>query len=108
MPFRFAYSTNAYTKWPLGRAVADVVKRGFTGIEILADVPHAFPAAAFDLDGLKAALADSKLAVANLNANTTLGLDPKKRDPSGFWPGFLDSAIGVRKMKTEHVKNVID
>jgi sugar phosphate isomerase/epimerase len=108
MPFRFAFSTNAYTKWPLARAVADVVKRGFTGIEILADVPHAFPAADLDLDGLKSALADSKLAVVNLNANTTLGLDPKRRDPSGFWPGFLDSAIGVRKMKTEYVKNVID
>ena len=108
MPLRFAYSTNAYTKGPLDRAVADVAKRGFEGVEILADAPHAFPAPDLDLDGLKAAIADSKLAVANLNANTTVGLDPKRRDPSGFWPGFLDSAIGVRKMKTEYVKNVID
>lgn len=108
MPFRFAYSTNAYTKWPLDRALADIVKRGFQGVEILADVPHAYPAADLELDRLKAALADSKLAVVNLNANTTLGLDPTGRDPSGFWPGFLDSAIGVRKMKTGYVKNVID
>jgi protein FrlC len=108
MPIRFAYSTNAYTKWPLARAVADVAKRGFEGIEILADAPHAFPAKDFDLDGLKGAIAESKLAVPNLNANTTLGLDPKGRDPSGFWPGFLDSSIGVRKMKAEYVKNVID
>jgi protein FrlC len=108
MPFRFAYSTNAYTKWPLARAVADVVKRGFEGVEILADLPHAFPSADFDLDGLKTAIADSKLAVVNLNGNTTLGLDPKKRDPGGFWPGFLDSSIGVRKMKVDYVKNVID
>ena len=108
MPFRFAYSSNAYTKWPLGRAIADVAKRGFEGIEILADLPHAFPAADLDLDGLKAALVASKLTVANLNANTTLGLDPRRRDPAGFWPGFLDSAIGVRKMKSDYVKNVID
>ena len=86
MPFRFAYSTNAYTKWPLARAIADVAKRGFDGVEILADVPHAFPGSDLDLDGLKTAL--GKLAVANLNANTTLGLDPKGRDPSGFWPGL--------------------
>ena len=108
MPFRFAYSTNAYTKWPLDRAVADVAKRGFEGVEILADVPHAFPASDLDLDGLKGAIVESRLAVVNLNANTTVGLDPKKRDPSGFWPGFLDSAAGVRKMKAEYVKNVID
>jgi len=108
MPFRFAYSTNAYTKWPLAKAVADIAKRGFAGIEILADAPHAFPAADMDLDGLKTAIAQSKLAVANLNGNTTLGLDPTGRDPSGFWPGFLDSAIGVRKMKTDYVKQVID
>jgi sugar phosphate isomerase/epimerase len=62
----------------------------------------------FDLDGLKGAIAESRLAVSNLNANTTLGLDPARRDPSGFWPGFLDSAIGVRKVKTDYVKNVID
>jgi sugar phosphate isomerase/epimerase len=103
---RFAYSTNAYTKWPLVRAVADVAKRGFDGVEILADVPHAFPGAGFDLDGLKAAL--GKLGISNLNANTTLGLDPQGRDPGGFWPGFLDSALSVRKTKTEYVKNVID
>jgi len=108
MPFRFAYSTNAYTNWPLDRAIADVSKRGFEGVEILADLPHAFPASGLDLDSIKAALSESKLAVVNLNGNTTLGLDPTKRDPSGFWPGFLDSAIGVRKMKTEYVKNVID
>src|SRR5262245_31426214 len=108
MPPRFAYSTNAYTKWPLGRAVADVAARGFEGVEILADAPHAFPAPDLDLDGLKATIAASTLAVANLNANTTAGLDPGRRDPSGFWPGFLDSAIRVRRMKTEYVKNVID
>jgi sugar phosphate isomerase/epimerase len=108
MTFRFAYSTNAYTKWPLNKAVEDIRKRGFEGVEILADVPHAFPESSLDLEGLKAALAASKLAVANLNGNTTLGLDPKKRDPSGFWPGFLDSSVSVRKLKTEYVKNVID
>lgn len=108
MPFRFAYSTNAYTKWPLDRAIADVSTRGFEGVEILADIPHAFPASGLDLDSIKAALSTTKLTVANLNGNTTAGLDPGKRDPSGFWPGFLDSAIGVRKMKTEYVKSVID
>jgi fructoselysine 3-epimerase len=108
MPFRFAYSSNAYTKWPLDRAIADVVKRGFEGVEILADTPHAFPAADLDLNRLKGAISESRLAVVNLNANTTVGLDPKGRDPSGFWPGILDSAAGVRKMKTDYVKNVID
>src|SRR5688572_26603060 len=108
MPFRFAYSTNAYTKAPVDRAIADIAKRGFSGVEILADLPHAFPAPNLDLDGLKGAIAASKLAVVNLNGNTTLGLDPTGRDPSGFWPGFLDSAQGVRRTKTGYVKSVID
>ena len=73
MTFRFAYSTNAYTTWPLSRAIADVAKRGFDGIEILADVPHAFPSTDLDLDGLRSALRESKLTVANLNANTKIG-----------------------------------
>lgn len=108
MPFRFAYSTNAYTKWPLAKAIEDVRKRGFDGVEILADTPHAFPDSKLDLDSIRAALSASGLAVANLNGNTTTGLDPARRDPSGFWPGFLDGNAGVRRMKVEYMKSVVD
>ncbi len=102
---RFAYSTNAYTKWPLEKAIADVRARGFDGIEILADVPHAWPESA-DIASLKRALGD--FPISNLNANTSVGLDREGRDPSGFWPSLLDPDEALRNRKIDYVKRVID
>jgi sugar phosphate isomerase/epimerase len=100
---RFAYSTNAYTKWPLEKAVADVRARGFDGVEILADAPHAWPKTT-DVDALKRALAG--FPISNLNANTAVGF---ARDvPHGFRPSIIEPDLGERKKKIEYVKNVID
>ena len=37
-----AFSTNAYLKYPFTDAVTRLGKIGYSGIEIMADVPHAF------------------------------------------------------------------
>ncbi|MBI2931897.1 MAG: sugar phosphate isomerase/epimerase [Planctomycetes bacterium] len=100
MPHRFAYSTNAYTKWPLERAIADIRWRGFDGVEILADVPHAWPEAA-DVATIRHALAD--FPVSNLNANTTVGLDP-----SGIRPSLIDPDPATRRQKVQYVKRAIE
>jgi fructoselysine 3-epimerase len=102
---RFAYSTNAYTRWSLERAIDDVRRRGFDGVEILADVPHAWPDTA-DVSAIRRAL--DGFPVCNLNANTSLGLDPGGRDPSGFWPSLADPDGPARKLKIGYVKRAID
>lgn len=105
MAFRFAYSTNAYTKWPLERAIEDVRARGFDGVELLADLPHAYPGSCRAAD-LRRALAG--FPVANLNANTSLGLDEDGRDTSGFWPSLVDADAAARRLKIDYVRRVID
>ncbi len=102
---RFAYSTNAYTRWPIEKAISDVRARGFDGVEILADLPHAWPDSV-DVASLKRAL--GTFPISNLNANTSLGLDREGRDPSGFWPSLIDPDEGLRSRKVEYVKRVID
>lgn len=102
---RFAYSTNAYTKWPLERAIADVRDRGFDGVEILADVPHAWPKTA-DVEAIKRALAG--FPISNLNANTAIGLESEVIDPSSAHPSIIDPDLGRRKKKIEYVKSAID
>ncbi|MBI4565012.1 MAG: sugar phosphate isomerase/epimerase [Planctomycetes bacterium] len=108
MPFRFAYSTNAYTRWPLERAVEDIKSRGFEGVELLADTPHAFPSNGLDAAALRDKIRAAELAVSNLNANTSSGLDQEGRDPSGFWPSLIDPDASLRRMKIDYVKRVID
>ena len=39
-----AFSTNAYLKYSFAEAVRRVAVIGYTGVEIMADVPHAWPA----------------------------------------------------------------
>ena len=107
MSHRLAYSTNAYTRWPLDRALADIKAAGFDGAEILADVPHAFPAAT-DARPLASQLKSLKLGLSNFNGNTSLGLDAKGRDPDGFWPSLIDPDPALRRLRVDYVKRVID
>ncbi len=69
---QIAYSTNAYTRWPLPDALRSIAGLGFTGAEILCDTPHCLPMQDTDamLDELADIIEQTGLAITNLNANT--------------------------------------
>lgn len=95
MAYRIAYSTNAYVKRPLPRAIEDIHAAGFDGVEILADEPHAFPPA--DPASLRASLAG--FPVSNLNGNTFRG---------EFHPSLIDADPRARRARVDYVTGVID
>ena len=45
---RLAFSTNAYLNFSFPEAVSRLANIGYTGVEIMADVPHAWPAFLLD------------------------------------------------------------
>lgn len=110
MAYRFAYSTNAYTRFPLMEALEDIHRRGFDGVEILADVPHAFAPHLMPEDRarLKAKLSERDLPVVNVNANTNAGLDPHGRDPHGFWPSLLETDSAARRQRVDYLLKTLD
>ena len=66
---KLAFSTNAYLKFSFPETVRRLAKIGYTGVEIMADVPHAWPA--FMLDEQKQAIRQAltdKLVVRSLPA----------------------------------------
>lgn len=69
---KLAFSTNAFKKRTLEEAVSTIRDAGYAGIEILADVPHAYPYSfdAAERSRLRALLDSSGLAVSNVNAFT--------------------------------------
>jgi protein FrlC len=75
VPMRLAFSTNAYTRFPLTDAIRGIARAGFTGVEILADAPHAYPDEIDDglLLSVRRALDETGLAVSNVNANCSFG-----------------------------------
>ena len=72
---KLAFSTNAYTRHSLADALRGIRRAGFAGVEILADVPHAYPP---HIDAeltrhVVATLAETGLAVSNVNCNCSFG-----------------------------------
>ena len=66
---RLAFSTNAYLKHPFDEAAARIAAIGYEGLELLADVPHAWPAGL--LDGQKRAILGGDGADSGSNSRTS-------------------------------------
>lgn len=98
MGYRLAYSTNAYTKWLLVKAVEDVKRLGYEGVEILADAPHAFPPLSDrGIEELRQAL--KGLGISNLNGNTV---------QDKFTPSLIAADGAERRERIEYTKRTID
>src|SRR4051812_35626499 len=67
-----AFSTNAFKKNTINEAIDSIADIGYRAVEVMADVPHAYPAK-FDSRMrklLKQQIADRGLTVSNINAFT--------------------------------------
>src|SRR5436309_7855171 len=66
-----AFSTNAYTRFPLIEALDGIKRAAFAGVEILADPPHAYPdqVDAALTAGVKPELETLEMSVSNINCN---------------------------------------
>ncbi|MEW6221673.1 MAG: sugar phosphate isomerase/epimerase family protein [Thermodesulfobacteriota bacterium] len=97
---RLAFSTNAFRRYTLAEAIRGLAGLGYQGVEIMADVPHAFPpdlslAARRDLARL---LADCGLAVANINAFMLHALGDT------YHPSWIDPDPARRRLRIEHTR----
>ena len=63
---KLAFSTNAYLKHSFTEAVRRLAALGYAGVEVMADVPHAWPAFLLEeqKQAIRAALAANRLATA--------------------------------------------
>ncbi|MEQ8848838.1 sugar phosphate isomerase/epimerase family protein [Botrimarina sp.] len=101
---RLAFSTNAYLSFPVDEALRRVAQAGYAGVELLADVPHAWPAGLLDVQ--KQAIRDSLdatgLAISNINAFMMNAVaDP--RQP--YWrPSWTEPDPHYRAIRREHTK----
>jgi sugar phosphate isomerase/epimerase len=105
---RLAFSSNAYLRYSFPEAARRIAVLGYEGIEVMADVPHAWPA--FLLEGQKAALRqalrDNRLTVSNINAFMMNAIsDP--RQP--YWhPSWIERDPYYRQVRIEHTKRALE
>lgn len=99
---KLAYSSNAYTKFPVEETIARIAALGYRGLELLADVPHAWPAGLLERQKLaiRECLAENRLEIANLNAFMMNAVaDP--RQP--YWhPSWIEPDPHYRAIRREH------
>ncbi len=104
---KLAFSSNAYMHFSIEDTIRKIAELGYTGIEILADVPHAWPSFLLEerKQSIREHLAKYNLQIANINAFMMNAVaDP--RQP--YWhPGWTDPDPHYRAIRREHTKRAL-
>ena len=100
---KLAFSTNAYKKTTLESAVASIGSLGYAGVEIMADIPHAYPPdmPADRTARLRDLLARLNLQVSNVNAFTLFALGDT------YHPSWIDDDAAKIEQRITHTLNSI-
>ena len=101
---KLAFSSNAYLRFTLEETVRRIAGLGYRGIELLADVPHAWPAGLLPerVEEIRTLIDGAGLTISNINAFMMNAVaDP--RQP--YWhPGWTDPDPHYRAIRREHTK----
>ena len=104
---KLAFSSNAYLRFSIEETIARIAALGYRGIELLADVPHAWPAGLLEVQKqtIRDSLAKHDLTISNINAFMMNAIaDP--RQP--YWhPSWIEPDPDYRAIRREHTKRAL-
>jgi sugar phosphate isomerase/epimerase len=104
---QLAFSSNAYLRFSIEETIARVAALGYRGIELLADVPHAWPAGLLEVQkqSIRDSLGKHRLTISNINAFMMNAIaDP--RQP--YWhPSWIEPDPHYRAIRREHTKRAL-
>jgi sugar phosphate isomerase/epimerase len=100
---KLAFSTNAFKKYSLKESIRLIREIGYDGVEILCDVPHAYPPYLKEKDivSIRAAISENKIEISNLNAFTLYAITDV------YHPSWIDSDNQLRELRIEHTINCL-
>lgn len=101
---KFAFSSNAFLRYSLLDTIRIIAASGYQGIEVMADVPHAYPLHLTDKDvrDIRSALADHGLDVSNVNAFM------HRADGDTYHPSWIEKDPGLRAKRVDYTLRCID
>jgi protein FrlC len=107
---QLAFSTNAFTRFPLVEAIQAIADSGFRGVEILADPPHAYPDKIDNalIRSVSNALEKTGLAVSNINANCSFGYWKDAPPEPYFEPSLISPNPKHRADRTRLILKTLD
>lgn len=105
---KLAFSSNAYLNYSFQEAAKRIAQAGYAGIEIMADVPHAWPACL--LPEQKAAihhnLEQNQLQISNVNAFMMNAINDHRQK---YWhPSWIEPYQPYRQVRIDHTRRALD
>jgi sugar phosphate isomerase/epimerase len=99
-----AFSTNAFKKYSLEESIRAIANIGYEGVEILGDVPHAYPPLFGDeqIQLAKDTLLESKVRISNINAFTLYAI------MDVYHPSWIENNDAMRELRVQHTVNCIE
>jgi sugar phosphate isomerase/epimerase len=105
---RLAFSTNAYLRYPFEQAAARIARLGYQGLELLADVPHAWPAGLLDVQkrAILRSMEASALSFSNINAFMMNAVNDYRQP---YWhPSFIEPDPYYRRVRIDHTRRALE
>jgi sugar phosphate isomerase/epimerase len=101
---KLAFSTNAFKKYSLEESIRLIKEIGYEGVEILCDVPHAYPPQLKEEDILSIGetVSKSKIEISNLNAFTLYAITDV------YHPSWIENDTQLRGLRIQHTNNCLN
>jgi sugar phosphate isomerase/epimerase len=101
---KFAFSTNAFTNYSLIQSIEEISKIGYDGVEIMCDIPHAYPPKLNEnkIKEISNSLIRNRIEISNLNAFTLFGLGDT------YHPSWIENTEDVRELRIKHTLDCIN
>ena len=95
---KLAYSSSAYRCFSLSDAIGHIAELGYRGVEIMADLPHAWPATTTrdEIASIRARFEAASLTICNVNACTMNGVGDFSH------PSWIEPDDAYRRKRIEH------
>jgi sugar phosphate isomerase/epimerase len=104
---KLAFSTNAYLCFSFAEAVRRLAAIGYAGVEIMADVPHAWPAFLLDeqKQAIRDALAKNNLVISNINSFMMHAVNDRRQR---YWhPSWIEPDPNYRAVRIDHTTRAL-
>ena len=98
-----SFSSNAFKKFSLDNAIREISKIGYKGVEILCDIPHAYPPQFSEVQAkkIKNLISDLNIGISNLNAFTLYAIG------NVYHPSWIEADNKLREIRVKHTVDCI-
>ncbi len=102
--FKLAFSTNAFRHFSLKETIRILAEIGYEGVEIMADVPHAYPPqlGPNDKEEIRQALTENRLLVSNINSFMM------HAEGDTWHPSWIERDPQLRERRIQHTLSCLD